>query len=61
MDLSRLAKSIVDQVVTDEQPQAKAPEEGKNPAAVSLGRLVGSAWWAEGWQGEGEEIVCRTT
>lgn len=41
LDLNRLAKSIVDQAVTDEQPQAKAPEEGKNPAAVSLGRLGG--------------------
>jgi hypothetical protein len=41
MDLNRLAKSIVDQAVTDEELQAKAIEEGKNPAAVSLGRLGG--------------------
>lgn len=39
--MNRLAKSIVDQAVTDEQLQAKAIEEGKNPAAVSLGRLGG--------------------
>ena len=41
MDLNRLAKSIVDQVTTDEQLRAKAIEEGKNPAAVLLGRLGG--------------------
>ena len=41
MDVNRLAKSIVDQTVTDEQLWAKAIEEGKNPAAVSLGRLGG--------------------
>jgi len=41
VDLNRLAKSIVDQAVTDEQLQAKAIEDGKNPAAVSLGRLGG--------------------
>jgi len=40
-DPNRLAKSIVDQAVTDEQLRAKALEEGKNPAAVSLGRLGG--------------------
>jgi hypothetical protein len=41
VDLNRLAKSIVDQAVTDEQLQARAIEEGKNPAAVLLGRLGG--------------------
>ncbi len=41
MDLNRLAKSIVAQAVTDEQLQEKAIEEGKNPAAVLLGRLGG--------------------
>jgi len=41
VDLNRLAKSIVDQATTEEQLQAKAIEEGKNPAAVSLGRLGG--------------------
>jgi hypothetical protein len=40
-DLNRLAKSIVDQATTDEQLQAKAIGEGKNPAAVILGRLGG--------------------
>lgn len=40
-DLNRLAKSIVDQAVTDEQVQQKAIAEGKNPAAVILGRLGG--------------------
>ena len=41
MDLNRLAKSIVNQITTDEELQVKAIEEGKNPAAVSLGRLGG--------------------
>jgi hypothetical protein len=40
-DLNRLAKAIVDQATTDEELLAKALEEGKNPAAVSLGRLGG--------------------
>ena len=39
--MNRLAKSIVDQTVTDEELQQKAIEEGKNPAAVLLGRLGG--------------------
>ena len=39
-DLNELAKSIVDQV-TDEELWEKALEEGKNPAAVMLGRLGG--------------------
>jgi hypothetical protein len=41
VDLNRLAKSIVDQATGDEELLAKALEEGKNPAAVSLGRLGG--------------------
>ncbi len=40
-DLNRLAKSMVNQAITDEQLQVKAIEEGKNPAAVLLGRLGG--------------------
>ena len=39
-DVNQLAKSIVD-VVTLEDIQAKAIAEGKNPAAVMLGRLGG--------------------
>ena len=38
---NRPATSISDQAVTDEELQAKAIEEGKNPAAVLLGRLGG--------------------
>jgi hypothetical protein len=41
VDVNRLAKSIVDQATLDEQLQQKAIEEGKNPAAVLLGRLGG--------------------
>jgi hypothetical protein len=40
-DLNHLAKSIVDQATVDEQLWQRALEEGKNPAAVSLGRLGG--------------------
>jgi hypothetical protein len=39
-DLNQLAKSIVDEA-TIEDVQAKAIAEGKNPAAVLLGRLGG--------------------
>jgi len=41
MDLNRLAKSIADRATTDDELQQKALEEGKNPAAVMLGRLGG--------------------
>lgn len=40
-DVNRVAKSIVDQATMEEQLRQKALEEGKNPAAVSLGRLGG--------------------
>lgn len=39
-DVNQLAKSIVDEA-TMEELQAKAIAEGKNPAAVMLGRLGG--------------------
>ena len=39
-DVNQLAKSIVDET-TMEEVQAKAIAEGKNPAAVMLGRLGG--------------------
>jgi hypothetical protein len=39
-DVNQLAKSIVDEA-TMEELQAKAIAEGKNPAAVLLGRLGG--------------------
>lgn len=40
MDTNRLAKSIVDEATAEELLQ-KAAEDGKNPAAVMLGRLGG--------------------
>ena len=42
-DLNQLAKRIVDIVTGDAEPDPDEPkdEEGKNPAAVSLGRLGG--------------------
>jgi hypothetical protein len=40
VDVKRLAKSIVEQATVDEQLR-QAIEDGKNPAAVSLGRLGG--------------------
>ena len=39
-DLNQLAKSIVDQV-TDGTPEVAISPDGKNPAAVALGRLGG--------------------
>lgn len=39
-DINQLAKSIVDEVTMEELIK-KATEEGKNPAAVMLGRLGG--------------------
>jgi len=39
-DVNQLAKSIVDQA-TGEVPVQPAPADGKNPAAVALGRLGG--------------------
>ncbi len=39
-DINKLAKFIVDEVTTEELLQ-KAVEDGKNPAAVMLGRLGG--------------------
>ena len=40
IDTNRLAKSIVDEATMEELLQ-KAVEDGKNPAAVMLGRLGG--------------------
>jgi len=40
LDVNLLAKSIVDESTTEEMLD-KAVEEGKNPAAVLLGRLGG--------------------
>ncbi len=39
-DLNQLAKAIVDQATDDALP-AETPPDGKNPAAVELGRLGG--------------------
>jgi len=39
-DMNQIAKSIIDEAMADEI-QAKAIAEGKNPAAVMLGRLGG--------------------
>lgn len=53
MDFNKLAKSIVDQATSEEQPESPAEEDqeqnqpiqdadsGKNPAAVALGKLGG--------------------
>ena len=38
-DINELAAQIVDEA-TNEEPEAK-PDDGKNPAAVALGRLGG--------------------
>jgi hypothetical protein len=38
-DVNELAKQLVDEATSDEPPAA--PDEGKNPAAVELGRRGG--------------------
>ena len=42
-DLNQLAKSIVDRAIgeAEEQPDDEPDTEGKNPAAVALGKLGG--------------------
>jgi hypothetical protein len=41
-DVNQLAKLIVDQTTGQAPPeQVQGPDEGKNPAAVALGRLGG--------------------
>lgn len=40
-DLNELAKSIVDQAITEDITGQNEEHEGKNPAAVALGRLGG--------------------
>jgi hypothetical protein len=41
-DLNKLASSIVDEATSEEPTKESPPEEnGKNPAAVALGRLGG--------------------
>lgn len=39
-DVNQIAKSIVDQIAGEKQPQDE-PKPAKNPAAVELGRLGG--------------------
>ena len=44
-DINRLAKAIVDEATVEDQPEAPVDDtseaNGKNPAAVALGRLGG--------------------
>ncbi len=44
-DVNKLAKAIVDEVTSGQEPEAFVPEaaakDAKNPAAVALGRLGG--------------------
>lgn len=45
-DLNQLAKSIVNEATSEDQPETPSPDEspddsGKNPAAVALGKLGG--------------------
>ena len=40
LDVNQIAKSVVDSATTEEMLE-KAAQEGKNPAAVMLGRLGG--------------------
>jgi hypothetical protein len=40
-DVNQLAKAIVDQATSEAAPEPHAADDGKNPAAVALGRLGG--------------------
>jgi len=40
-DVNQLAKSIVDQATNEAAPEPQSADDGKNPAAVALGRLGG--------------------
>jgi hypothetical protein len=40
-DVNQLAKAIVDQATSEAAPEPPAADDGKNPAAVALGRLGG--------------------
>jgi len=40
-DVNQLAKAIVDQATSEAAPEPKTDDDGKNPAAVALGRLGG--------------------
>jgi hypothetical protein len=51
-DLNQLAASIVDEATSDEKPD---PYEGKNPAAVALGRLGG----LKGGKARAEKLSAR--
>lgn len=51
-DVSQMAKVIVDEATSDEKPD---PYEGKNPAAVELGRLGG----AKGGKARAEKLSAK--
>jgi len=40
-DVNQLAKAIVDQATNEAPPEPEIADDGKNPAAVALGRLGG--------------------
>jgi hypothetical protein len=40
-DVNQLAKAIVDQATSEAAPEPETTNDGKNPAAVALGRLGG--------------------
>ena len=41
-DLAQMAKAIVDEATAESPPEVKPEDEGKNPAAVALGKLGGA-------------------
>jgi len=40
-DVNQRAKSVVDQATSEASPEPQTADDGKNPAAVALGRLGG--------------------
>lgn len=41
-DLAQMAKAIVDEATDENPPKVKPDDDGKNPAAVALGKLGGA-------------------
>jgi hypothetical protein len=55
-DLNSMAEAIVEQATSD-APQPD-PDEGKNPAAVELGRLGGQKGEGSGREADARTAVC---
>lgn len=53
-DVNQIAKAVVD-AATGAAPEPADPDEGKNPAAVALGKLGGKKGGKARWKGVGKK------